>query len=114
MTAFALHLPDRQGFWRWTLAAAFVAAAHVALIGSIALWYSRQGREPTMIPAIAVSLAPIEASSPEAQNQDPHAPQRRRHTLCTLLCCEYDPRADRREMTKPDARLDRRAQGHQR
>jgi protein TonB len=70
MKAFALHLPERRGFSRWTLAAIIVVAAHMAIIASIALWYSRHSPRPTIIPAIAVSLAPMEASSPELQNQD--------------------------------------------
>jgi len=70
MNTFALHLPDRHGFSRWTLAAILVVAAHAAIIASIALWYSRQSPRPTIVPAIAVSLAPMEASSPEVQNQD--------------------------------------------
>lgn len=70
MNAFALHLPERHGLSRWTLAAIIVVAAHVAIIASITLWYARQPPRPTIIPAIVVSLAPMEASSPEIQNQD--------------------------------------------
>ena len=70
MNAFALHLPDKPGIPRWTLAACIVVAAHVAILASIALWYARRPAPPTIIPAIAVSLAPMEASSPEVQTQD--------------------------------------------
>lgn len=70
MNAFALHLPERTGFSRWTLAAITILAAHAAIIGSVALWYARKPTAPNIIPAIAVTLAPVEASSPEIQNQD--------------------------------------------
>jgi protein TonB len=39
-------------------------------VAAVALWYARAPVEPNIIPAIAVSLAPVEASSPEMQNQD--------------------------------------------
>jgi periplasmic protein TonB len=70
MTAFSLYLPESRGFSRWTLACATIIAAHAAIVASIALWYVRAPVEPHIIPAIAVSLAPVEASSPEIQNQD--------------------------------------------
>lgn len=70
MNAFALHLPERPGVSRWMLAATVVVGMHAAIIASIALWYAHLAREPNILPAIAVSLAPIEASSPEVQNQD--------------------------------------------
>lgn len=70
MNAFALHLPERPGFSRWTLAAIIVVAAHVAIIASITLWYARRPAPPTVAPAVSVSLAPMESSSPEVQTQD--------------------------------------------
>jgi len=70
MTAFALHLPERHGVSRWILASGVIVAAHAAIIASVILWYSRQPPPPTILPAISVSLAPMEASSPEVQNQD--------------------------------------------
>jgi periplasmic protein TonB len=70
MTAFALHLPERHGVSRWVLASGVIVAAHVTIIASIVLWYSRQPPPPTILPAISVSLAPLEESSPEVQNQD--------------------------------------------
>jgi protein TonB len=70
MTAFALHLPERHGVSRWILAGATIIAAHAAIIASVILWYARQPVVPNIMPAIAVSLAPVEASSPEIQNQD--------------------------------------------
>ena len=70
MTAFALHLPEERSLSRWTLAALAILFAHVAIVAAIALWYARQPVEPNIIPAIAVTLAPVEASSPEMQNQD--------------------------------------------
>ena len=70
MTAFSLYLPERRGFSRWTLAGVAILAAHAAIVASVALWYVRAPVEPHLIPAIAVTLAPVEASSPDIQNQD--------------------------------------------
>jgi periplasmic protein TonB len=70
MTAYALHLPERQGFSRWTLAGVTIIAAHAAIIAAVALWYARAPIEPNILPAIAVTLAPQEASSPTIQDQD--------------------------------------------
>ncbi|WP_407165996.1 TonB family protein [Bradyrhizobium sp. ORS 111] len=70
MNARALHLPDNRGVSRWTLAALAILLAHAAIMAAIALWYSRRPVEPNIIPAISVTLAPVEASSPEIQNQD--------------------------------------------
>jgi periplasmic protein TonB len=70
MNAFALHFPERQGSLRWLLAGAIVVAAHAVIVASVAFWYIRQPAMPKLIPAIAVTLAPVEASSPEIQNQD--------------------------------------------
>jgi periplasmic protein TonB len=70
MTALALHLPQRQGLPRWVLATLLVLLAHAALVASVAFWYARRPVEPNILPAIAVSLMPVEASSPEIQNQD--------------------------------------------
>lgn len=71
MTAsFALHLPERRGVSRWVLAGAAIVAAHAAIVAAIALWDARAPVEPHMIPAIAVSLAPVQSSSPEMQDQD--------------------------------------------
>jgi periplasmic protein TonB len=70
MTAFALHLPERQGFSRWILAFVAIITAHAAIVASVALWYARTSAEPTMLPAIAVTLVPVQGSSPEMQDQD--------------------------------------------
>ena len=70
MTAFTLHLPERNGVSRWVLAGAAIVAAHAAIVASVALWYVRPPPAPNILPAISVSLAPVEASSPETQNQD--------------------------------------------
>jgi len=70
MTAFALHLPEERSLSRWVLAALAILLAHAAIAAAIALWYAREPVEPNIIPAIAVTLAPAEASSPELQNQD--------------------------------------------
>lgn len=52
------------------LAGVTVLAAHAATIGAIGFWYSRQPAEQNLVPAIAVTLAPVEASSPTIQDQD--------------------------------------------
>jgi protein TonB len=71
MNAHALHLPEERGIARWLLAAAAILVAHAAIIAAIAFWYARQPKpEPNILPAITVSLAPVEASSPEIQNED--------------------------------------------
>ncbi|WP_128970580.1 energy transducer TonB family protein [Bradyrhizobium tropiciagri] len=70
MTVYTLHLPERPGISRWTLAALAILIAHVAIVASVALWYARKPVEPNIIPAISVTLAPVDASSPEIQNQD--------------------------------------------
>jgi len=70
MNAFALHLPERHGVSRWTLAGATILAAHVGIVAAVALWYARAPAEPNILPAIAVTLAPQEASSPTIQEQD--------------------------------------------
>jgi protein TonB len=44
--------------------------AHAAIVAAVALWYARRPVEPTILPAIAVTLAPAESSSPEIQDQD--------------------------------------------
>ncbi|OKO72890.1 hypothetical protein AC629_37200 [Bradyrhizobium sp. NAS80.1] len=70
MTAHALHLPVRPGFSRWGLAALAILAAHAAILASVALWYARKPVEPDIIPAISVTLAPVDAASPEIQDKD--------------------------------------------
>jgi len=70
MNAYALHLPDHRGLSRWMLAALTILLAHAAIVAAVTLWYVRTPKTPNIIPAISVTLAPIEASSPEIQNQD--------------------------------------------
>jgi periplasmic protein TonB len=70
MNAFTLHLPEGRGFSRWTLACVTILMAHAAIVAAVALWYARRPVEPNIPPAIAVTLAPVESSSPEMQNQD--------------------------------------------
>jgi periplasmic protein TonB len=70
MNAFALHLPERHGLSRWTLAGLTILIAHAAIVAVVAFWYARRPVEPNILPAIAVTLAPVEASSPQVQNQD--------------------------------------------
>ena len=52
------------------LAGVTILAAHAAVISTIAFWYARQPVEPNILPAITVTLAPVEASSPTIQDQD--------------------------------------------
>src|SRR5215831_17767668 len=70
MNALALHLPEERSLSRWMLAGLAFLLAHAAIVAAVVLWYARQPVQPNIIPAIAVSLAPVEASSPEIQNQD--------------------------------------------
>jgi|SRR6185312_15657283 protein TonB len=70
MNALALHLPERSGFSRWILAATVIVATHAAIIASMLLWYRHEPSAQHIAPAIAVSLAPIEGSSPTKQDQD--------------------------------------------
>jgi protein TonB len=70
MSALTLHLPERRGVSRWVLAAVTILIAHAAIVAAVALWYARRPLEPNLAPAIAVTLAPVEASSPVVQDQD--------------------------------------------
>ena len=70
MNAFALHLPEGRGLSRWTLAGVTILIAHAAIVAAVVLWYARRPVEPNILPAIAVTLAPVESSSPEIQDQD--------------------------------------------
>ena len=70
MTALALHLPQRRGLSRWTAAGVTVLVAHAAIVAAIVLWHARKTVEPDIVPAIAVTLLPVEATSPDIQNQD--------------------------------------------
>jgi periplasmic protein TonB len=70
MNAFTLHMPEGRGISRWALAGVTILMAHAAIVAAVALWYSRRPAEPNILPAIAVTLAPVESSSPEIQNQD--------------------------------------------
>jgi len=70
MNAFALHLPAERGLFRWMLAGVTILIAHAAIVAGAALWYARRPVEPNILPAIAVTLAPVESSSPEIQDQD--------------------------------------------
>jgi periplasmic protein TonB len=70
MNAFALHLPAERGLFRWMLAGVTILIAHAAIVAAAALWYARGPVEPNILPAIAVTLAPVKSSSPEIQDQD--------------------------------------------
>jgi protein TonB len=70
MNALALHLPAGRGIPRWALAGLTILLAHAVIVTAIALWYARRPVEPAIMPAIAVTLEPVEPSSPEIHDQD--------------------------------------------
>jgi protein TonB len=70
MNAHALHLPEHRGVSRWMLAALAILLAHAAIVATIAFWYAHKPVEPNILPAISISLAPVDSSAPEVQNQD--------------------------------------------
>lgn len=70
MTVYTLHLPERPGVSRWMLAAFAILIAHAAIAALIAFWYAHKPIEPNIIPAISVTLAPVDAASPQIQDQD--------------------------------------------
>jgi len=70
MNAFALHVPERRGLSRWMLAAITILMAHATMVAAIAWWYNHRPVESNILPAIAVTLAPVESSSPAVQDQD--------------------------------------------
>jgi len=70
MNALALHLPEERSAPRWMFAAAAILALHAAIVAAVALWYARGPVEQNIPPAIVVTLAPVESSSPEIQDQD--------------------------------------------
>ena len=70
MNALVLHLPERRGLARWAVAALAILALHAAIVAAVVWWYARKPVPPDVVPAIAVTLAPVESSSPEIQNQD--------------------------------------------
>jgi protein TonB len=70
MTALALHLPEQRGLSRWAFAALAMLLAHMALVAAVALWYAHRSAESELTPAFAVSLVPVEAVSPESQEEE--------------------------------------------
>jgi protein TonB len=69
MNAHALHLPEERGLARWLLAAVAILIVHGAIIAAI-LWHGRKAAEPALLPAIAVTLAPMQSSAPDIQHED--------------------------------------------
>jgi periplasmic protein TonB len=94
MNAFALYLPERHGVSRWMLAGVTILAAHAAALGVIGFWYARQPVEPNILPAIAVTLAPVEASSLAIQDQDIAVGP-------TMQQAEATPKEERKTEEKP-------------
>jgi protein TonB len=70
MNAYTLHLPEARGTSRWALAGLAILLAHAAIVTAVALWYAGKPVEPNIIPAITVTLAPVDASAPEIHDQD--------------------------------------------
>lgn len=70
MTPFALHEAPPRAVTRWIVAAAAVVLTHVAIVTALVAYSLHAPSPPNIIPAIAVSLAPVEASSPTIQDQD--------------------------------------------
>jgi len=69
MTAFALHLPEQRSPGRWLLAAAVILAVHAGIAAAL-VWHRRTPPEPEILPAIAVSLAPVQGAAPEVHDED--------------------------------------------
>ncbi len=63
MTALALQFPEQRGFARWTVSAITIVIAHAIVIGALAIWYTRTPAEPTIVPAIAITLAPLDTTT---------------------------------------------------
>ncbi len=70
MNALTLHLPEQRGLARWVVAALAILTLHAAIVAAVVWWYARKAVPPDVVPAIAVTLAPVESSSPEIQDQD--------------------------------------------
>jgi protein TonB len=69
MTAFALHLPEQRRPGRWLVAAAVILAAHAGIVAAL-VWHRRTPPAPELLPAIAVSLAPVQGAAPEVHDED--------------------------------------------
>ncbi len=63
MNALALHFPEQRGLTRWAFAALAMVLAHAAVIATIAFWYLRSPPAPNILPAIAITFAPIETTT---------------------------------------------------
>jgi protein TonB len=70
MTSFALHVPEQRKAARWLLAGITVLAVHATIIAAAILWTDRTPREPNILPAITVSLAPVQSAAPQLQEQE--------------------------------------------
>jgi protein TonB len=69
VTAFALHLPEQRHPARWLLAGAVILTVHAAIVVAL-LWHPRTPPAPELVPAIAVSLAPVQSAAPEIHQQE--------------------------------------------
>jgi periplasmic protein TonB len=63
MTALTLHFPEQRGIARWSLSAITIVVAHAIVIGALAIWYTRTPPQPTVIPAIAITFAPVDTTT---------------------------------------------------
>lgn len=70
MSSLALHLPERRKPARWVFAALVIMFLHALLIAGALLWTSRRSPQPIILPAIAVTLAPVQSAAPQVQDQE--------------------------------------------
>jgi len=70
MNALALHFPGQRGLTHWAFAALTITLAHAAMVGAIALWYLRAPPVPNIIPAIAITFAPVETTTQAAADDE--------------------------------------------
>lgn len=68
--SLALHLPERRKPARWVFAALVIIVLHGSLMAGALWWTFRRPPQPTILPAIAVTLAPVPSAAPQVQDQE--------------------------------------------